>query len=308
MRLSAPGAQGGCTLRNATCYEDTSSGGPGKPANRLLGPKTGVPPTVALSRELCAQTCWNAKAALGGLEDGGQCFCAAEFNYAPVRVNSPDGCNIPCSAAANETCGGDGQIEVFEPVCSGAPVKPPPPPPPLAPPPPPPAAACTPGHETQRMPFCNVDLPRDARTWDLIGRLNLTEKAGLLTSSRYWVPRLGVHSLEGNECLHGLFNRGTPYGSLAIDGAATIFPQGIGLGATWNRTLLRGMGEVISTEAVAKRNEHRRNNRTEWPFYLTCWAPVINIVRGKHTSSPPALLVVHIMPRVYSTRFCLRVD
>jgi hypothetical protein len=43
----------------------------------------------------------------------------------------------------------------------------------------------------------------------LIGRLSLVEKVQLLSASRAWVPRLGVHSLEGNECLHGLFNRGT---------------------------------------------------------------------------------------------------
>ena len=162
-----------------------------------------------------------------------------------------------------------------------------PPPPPRAPPlpPPPPQAACTAGHPTTALPFCDMDMPRDARVWDLIDRLKLTEKVSLLTAGRSWVSRLGVHSLEGNECLHGLFNRGNNVvvgGKLEqyfIDGAATTFPQGIGLGATFNRTLLRGMGDVISTEAVAKRNEHRRNNRTEWPFYLTCWAPVINIAR-----------------------------
>lgn len=59
------------------------------------------------------------------------------------------------------------------------------------------------------MPFCNMDLPGNERVWDLIGRLNVTEKVSLLTSSRVWVPQLGIHSLEGNECLHGLFNRGT---------------------------------------------------------------------------------------------------
>lgn len=176
---------------------------------------------------------------------------------------------------------------------SGAPVVPPLSPPGPPPPPPPPQAACTAGHATQAMPFCNADLPRDARTWDLIGRLNLTEKVSLLTAGRAWVGRLGVHSLEGNECLHGLFNRGndvTVDGTLeqyAIDGAATIFPQGIGLAATWNRTLLRAMGDVISTEAVAKRNEHRRNNRTDWPFYLTCWAPVINIARDPRWGRTP---------------------
>lgn len=65
----------------------------------------------------------------------------------------------------------------------------------------------------------------------------------------------------------------------AIDGAATAFPQAIGLGATWNSTLLWAIGDVVSTEAVAKRNDHRRLGELDWPFYLSCWAPVINIAR-----------------------------
>ena len=71
-----------------------------------------------------------------------------------------------------------------------------PPPPPL--PPPPPQAACSAGHPTTAMPFCDMDMPRDARVWDLIARLTLTEKVSLLTAGRSWVRRLGVHSLEGN--------------------------------------------------------------------------------------------------------------
>ena len=153
--------------------------------------------------------------------------------------------------------------------------------------------ACTPGSATAGMPFCNADLPRDARAWDLIKRLNLTEKVQLLSSTRTWVERLGVHGIEGNECLHGLFNRGSNIeinGSLVkypIDGAATAFPQSIGMAATWNRSLLHAMGDVISTEAVAKRNGHRLNNELAWPQYLTCWAPVINIARDTRWGRTP---------------------
>lgn len=131
--------------------------------------------------------------------------------------------------------------------------------------------ACT-DSTTSALLFCDSDLPRDARACDLIGRMNLTEKISLLNAGRVWVERLGVHTLEGNECLHGLLNRGQniPISSNAsqvepyvIDGAATIFPQSIGMGATWNRTLLRAMGDVISTEAVAKRNQHRKQGGDE---------------------------------------------
>ena len=155
--------------------------------------------------------------------------------------------------------------------------------------------ACT-DSTTSGLPFCDSNLPRDARAWDLIGRLNLTEKVSLLNVGRAWVERLGVHSLEGNECLHGLFNRGQnialPNGTTVpykIDGAATIFPQSIGMGATWNRTLLHAMGDVISTEAVAKRNQHRRRGgeAQAWPFYLSCWMPVINIARDTRWGRTP---------------------
>eukprot|EP01052_Picozoa_sp_SAG31_P022270 SAG31_NODE_1763_length_7322_cov_21.697633_3_plen_463_part_00 len=156
--------------------------------------------------------------------------------------------------------------------------------------------ACSANHSTAALPFCNADLPRDTRTWDLIGRLNLTEKVSLLDAGRAWVERLGVHSLEGNECLHGLFNRGNnieqPNGTVfqyAIDGGVTIFPQSIGMAATFNRSLLWHMGDVISTEAVAKRNEHRRQGPAgqDWPFYLTCWMPVINIARDVRWGRTP---------------------
>ena len=145
--------------------------------------------------------------------------------------------------------------------------------------------ACTPGSATSGMPFCDAGLPRDARAWDLIQRLNLTEKVRLLSAQRAWVERLGVHGIEGNECLHGLFNRGSNVeinGTVVqypIDGAATAFPQSIGMAATWNRTLLNAMGDVISTEAVAKRNGHRLGNGQAWPQYLTCWAPVRQLRR-----------------------------
>lgn len=124
----------------------------------------------------------------------------------------------------------------------------------------------------------------------------------LLSAGRAWVERLGVHSLEGNECLHGLFNRGSsiqqPNGTVlqyAIDGGVTTFPQSIGMGATFNRSLLWHMGDVISTEAVAKRNEHRRQGAAEqdWPFYLTCWMPVINIARDTRWGRTPETYLRH---------------
>lgn len=144
-------------------------------------------------------------------------------------------------------------------------------------------------------PFRDTSLPDAARAWDLIGRLNISEKAALLTSKSFIVERLGgtqfdgaVQSMRGAECLHGTVNvwmngshpdaSGNQY---FPDGAVTSFPQAIGLAATWNSTLLRAVGDVSSTESVALRNAHRRRNDTGGLYnsYLACWAPVVNIAR-----------------------------
>jgi beta-glucosidase len=94
--------------------------------------------------------------------------------------------------------------------------------------------------------------------------------------------------MSGTECLHGLLNRyADANGKLIVDGVATVFPQSIGLAATWNRTLLRRVGEIISTEAVAKRNQHRNTSGTGLPTYQTCWGPVINIARDSRWGRVP---------------------
>ncbi len=110
--------------------------------------------------------------------------------------------------------------------------------------------------------FPDPDRPLDVRVRDLIGRLTLSEKAGLLIDKASAVERLGIPKYDAwNEALHGVAWR---------DGV-TVFPQAIGLASTWDPELLHDVAAAISTEARALYNQGS--------FGLTLWSPVINIAR-----------------------------
>ena len=131
--------------------------------------------------------------------------------------------------------------------------------------PPPPAAPAA-------LPFRNPDLPVDARVADLLGRLTLEEKVGQMMNSGPAIPRLGIPAYDWwSEALHGV----------AVNGRATVFPQAIGLAATWDTALLHRVATVISIEARAKHNEAIRRNDGDSPIFqgLTFWSPNINIFR-----------------------------
>lgn len=100
--------------------------------------------------------------------------------------------------------------------------------------------------------------------------LSLDEKTAQLQAAAPAIPRLGVRAYNWwNEGLHGL----------ARTGYATVFPQAIGLAATWDAKLLEGAGDVIATEARAKFNAigiHSDHGRYQG---LTIWSPNMNIFR-----------------------------
>ncbi|MDE3178206.1 MAG: glycoside hydrolase family 3 C-terminal domain-containing protein [Acidobacteriota bacterium] len=84
------------------------------------------------------------------------------------------------------------------------------------------------------------------------------------------IPRLGVPSYDWwNEALHGV----------ARSGYATVFPQAIGMAATWDAPLMHEEGRVIATEARAKYNQAQREGNHSIYFGLDFWAPNINIFR-----------------------------
>lgn len=113
------------------------------------------------------------------------------------------------------------------------------------------------------LPFRDTDLPFAKRIDDLLSRLTLEEKTGFLHQFAPAVERLGVAAFRtGQEALHGV----------AWMGPATVFPQAVGLGATWNQELVRRVGEAVSRETRAMRARDERVG-------LNVWSPTVNLLR-----------------------------
>jgi beta-glucosidase len=114
--------------------------------------------------------------------------------------------------------------------------------------------------------------PIAARVQDLVRRLSLAEKARQMRNGAPAVSRLGLPAYNyWNECLHGVGRAGI----------ATVFPQAIGMAATWNTALIQQTADVIATEARAKHHEYARTHNGDSSQYhgLTFWTPNINIFR-----------------------------
>jgi len=123
---------------------------------------------------------------------------------------------------------------------------------------------------SQTPDYLNPDLPIERRVDDLVGRMTLEEKALQMTDQAPAIPRLGVPEYNWwNEALHGV----------ARSGLATVFPQAIGLAATWNDSLIHQMAAVISTEARAKHHEYLRRGSHLRYQGLTLFSPNINLFR-----------------------------
>ncbi|MEY2246128.1 glycoside hydrolase family 3 C-terminal domain-containing protein [Streptomyces sp. BF23-18] len=118
--------------------------------------------------------------------------------------------------------------------------------------------------ETPPMPpFRDASLPFAKRIDDLLTRLTLEERVAFLHQYAPPVERLGIPAFRtGQEALHGV----------AWMGPATVFPQAVGLGATWNAELVRRIGEAVSSEARAMR---ARDDRVG----LNVWSPTVNLLR-----------------------------
>jgi beta-glucosidase len=112
--------------------------------------------------------------------------------------------------------------------------------------------------------------PLDKRVDDLVGRMTLEEKAAQMQNAAPAVPRLGIPPYDyWNEALHGV----------ARAGEATVFPQAIGMAATWDEELLESEGRVVATEGRARYNQAQRERNYDRYFGLTFWSPNINIFR-----------------------------
>jgi beta-glucosidase len=113
-------------------------------------------------------------------------------------------------------------------------------------------------------------VPLETRVDDLISKLTLEEKVSQMLFNSPAIPRLNIPEYNWwNECLHGV----------ARSGVATIFPQSIGLGATFDRDLVFRIGTAISDEARAMHNASVVKGYRLQYSGLTFWTPNINIFR-----------------------------
>jgi beta-glucosidase len=114
--------------------------------------------------------------------------------------------------------------------------------------------------------------PVAARVEDLVRRLSLAEKVQQMRNTAPAIPRLGIPAYDyWSECLHGVARAGT----------ATVFPQAIGMAATWDTPLLHQAADAIATEARAKHNDYaaKHNGNSARYYGLTFWTPNINLFR-----------------------------
>jgi beta-glucosidase len=138
----------------------------------------------------------------------------------------------------------------------------------------------------ERPAYLNPALPVEQRVNDLVSRMTNEEKATQFSSTSPAIPRLQIPAYNWwSEALHGVANQGI----------ATVFPQAIGLGATFDEPLIHEMAAVIGTEARAKFHDYERRQAATpapgvnlpgsgmgvrpGPAGLDFWSPNINIFR-----------------------------
>jgi beta-glucosidase len=119
--------------------------------------------------------------------------------------------------------------------------------------------------------FQNPSLPIDERVNDLVSRLTLEEKVGQMLNSAPAIERLGIPAYNWwNECLHGVAR--TPF-------KVTVYPQAIGMAATWDKNSLHQMADYTAEEGRAINNESIKKKERNIYLGLTYWTPNINIFR-----------------------------
>jgi len=124
---------------------------------------------------------------------------------------------------------------------------------------------------TEKLLYLDTTLPLEERVKDLIGRMTLEEKVGLMNHPAHGISRLNIPAYNyWSEALHGV----------ARSGRATVFPQAIAMAATWDKDLMYRVATAISDEGRAKYHAAlKRNGYTAQYQGLTFWSPNVNIFR-----------------------------
>lgn len=127
------------------------------------------------------------------------------------------------------------------------------------------------GLSGQQYPFQNPNLSSEARAKDLISRLTIEEKAALMCDQSDAVPRLGIKKFNWwSEALHGYANNDN----------VTVFPEPIGMAASFDDVLVNRIFDAVSDEARAKYNQWIQNGNENKRFLsLSVWTPNVNIFR-----------------------------
>ena len=123
----------------------------------------------------------------------------------------------------------------------------------------------------QQLPYQNPKLSSAERAKDLLGRLTLDEKALLMLDESPAIPRLGIKKFFWwSEALHGAANMGN----------VTVFPEPIGMAASFNNQLLYNVFTAASDEMRAQYNHRMLNGDEDEKFHsLSVWTPNVNIFR-----------------------------
>lgn len=123
----------------------------------------------------------------------------------------------------------------------------------------------------QTLPYQNPQLSPAERAKDLVTRLTLEEKALLMCDDSEAIPRLGIKRFNWwSEALHGVANQGN----------VTVFPEPVGMAASFNDGLVYKIFNATSDEMRAKHNEQVRNGVEDTRFHsLSVWTPNVNIFR-----------------------------
>jgi beta-glucosidase len=123
----------------------------------------------------------------------------------------------------------------------------------------------------QKFPFQNPKLSSQARAKDLVSRLTLEEKALLMQDQSPAVPRLGIKKFNWwSEALHGLAN----------NDSVTVFPEPIGMAASFDDALVYKIFNAVSDETRAKYNQAQKRGQDNRRFLsLSVWTPNVNIFR-----------------------------
>ena len=121
------------------------------------------------------------------------------------------------------------------------------------------------------LPYQDTTLPAEQRAADLTARLSLEQKVSLMMNGSPAIPEFGIHKFNWwSEALHGS----------ARNGLATVFPQAIGMAASWNDSLVEQVFDVASTEQRIKYIRARKDGDNVQRYCgLAVWTPNINIFR-----------------------------